>query len=77
MTASVMKLNKLVNCLDDKDLALVIAYVEKIVDAKGNNLEENKKTMEKIGELLSTDSVWKSEQEMLVEMANFRRSRMA
>lgn len=78
MTVMEKKINTMLTTLDEKQVEDVFKYVEYLVflkerETKGDNVSK----IAQIQDLLTEKNVWKNEDEMLAEMAEFRRSRMA
>ncbi len=78
MTVMEKKINSMLTTLDEKRIEDVFKYVEYLVflkerETKGDNISK----ITQIQDLLAGENVWKNEDEMLAEMAEFRRSRMA
>lgn len=76
MTAMALQLNSMLGSLDDTEIGEVIKYVEYIVYTKqyktGNSAAEKIQNLQK---LFATKQVWTDENEMLKDLADFRRGR--
>lgn len=78
MTVMEKKINSMLTTLDEKQVEDVFKYVEYLVFLKERETKaDNVSKIAQIQDLLAGENVWKNEDEMLAEMAEFRRSRMA
>ena len=78
MTVMEKKINSMLTTLDEKQVEDVLKYVEYLVFLKEKETKsDNASRIAQIQDLLAGDNVWKNEDEMLAEMAEFRRRRMA
>ena len=77
MTATALAINKMLDTLDADDYNAAIRYIEFLsVSRKREKSRESRKLMEEIQQMFSDDKGWNSEDEMLAEMAEFRKERM-
>ena len=77
MTATALAINKMLDTLDADDYNAAIRYIEFLsVSRKREKSRESRKLMEEIQQMFSDDKGWNSEDEMLADMAEFRRERM-
>ena len=74
MSAMARKLNQMMQVLTDEDYLAAIKYVEFLAEMRRN---VTKKTIREIQGMFADDKGWSSEEEMLADMAEFRRSRSA
>ena len=76
MTAMALQLNSMLGSLNDTEISEVIKYVEYLVYTKqyksGNSSAEK---IQKLQNIFATKKVWTDEQEMLKDLADFRRGR--
>lgn len=77
MTATTAAINEMLDTLDADDYNAAIRYIEFLsVSRKREKSRENKNIMKEIQQMFSDDKGWDSEDDMLTDMANFRRERM-
>ncbi|MBQ3641544.1 MAG: hypothetical protein IJJ70_10125 [Treponema sp.] len=74
MSAMAKKLDQMMQVLTDEDYLAAIKYVEFLAEMRKN---ATKKTIREIQGLFKDDKGWASEEEMLADMAEFRRNRSA
>ncbi len=67
-------LTQMIAALTDEYRIAAVKYIEFLSQAQKNNA---KATLGEIQELFANDKGWGSEEEMLLDMANFRRERLA
>ncbi len=78
MSAEAMKINEMLETLETEDVSSVIQYIEFLSYARKNKRRSDGRViMQEISEILEGGQVWDSEDEMLAEMAEFRRARMS
>ena len=76
METSVLVENRL-NDLEEEDYKIALNFIEFLaVSRKKKRAEESKKILLEIQGLFTGDEGWVSEEEMLKEMADFRRKRL-
>ncbi len=71
---STSDLTRMIMALTDEYRIAAVKYVEYLSQAQKNSA---KVTLRKIQDLFSSDKGWSSEDDMLKDMANFRRKRLA
>ena len=71
---STSDLTRMIMALTDEYRIAAVKYVEYLSQAQKNSA---KVTFRKIQDLFSSDKGWSSEDDMLKDMANFRRKRLA
>ena len=77
MTATTAVINEMLDTLEADDYTAAIRYIEFLsVSRKREKSRESKKILEEIQQMFSDDKGWNSEDEMLAEMAEFRKERM-
>ena len=74
MSAIVAEFSQILETLSDEDLRSALDYVRFLSDSRKKSA---KKKMKKIQNIFADDKGWKDEQEMLEDMANFRRASTA
>ena len=74
MTVQASELTQMVNMLTEEDYIAVIKYIEFLISSRK---KKTKSTIRQIQEMFTDDKGWTSEEEMLSDMAAFRRSRLA
>ncbi|WP_428769756.1 hypothetical protein V1L52_11365 [Treponema sp. HNW] len=74
MTVAASELTQMMKTLTEEDYSSVIKYVEFLVSSRKKN---TKATIRQIQEMFTDNKGWISEEEMLSDMAAFRRSRLA
>ena len=78
MTVMEKKINSMLTTLDEKQVEDFFQYVEYLIFLKERETKsDNSFKIAQIQDLLVGEDVWENEDEMLAEMAEFRRSRMA
>lgn len=74
MSAMAMQLSQMMQTLTEEDYLAAIKYVEFLSAMRKNAA---KQTLHEIQGIFTDDKGWASEEEMLADMAEFRRSRSA
>ena len=74
MSAIVAEFSQILETLSDEDLRSALDYVRFLSDSRKKSA---KMKLKKIQNIFADDKGWKDEQEMLEDMANFRRARTA
>lgn len=74
MTVPASELTQMVKMLTEEDYIAVIKYIEFLISSRK---KKTKSTIRQIQEMFTDDKGWTSEEEMLSDMAAFRRSRLA
>lgn len=73
----VTMINNLLENLEEEDYNAAIRYIEYLSAVrKKSNIDKSKQSLNEIQKIFAEDKGWFSEEEMLEEMANFRRDRM-
>ena len=71
-------LNNLLENLEKEDYDAAISYIEYLsVTRKKANTEKSKQVLSDIQKMFDDDKGWSSEEEMLEDMASFRKDRMS
>lgn len=73
MTVAASELTQMMKMLTEEDCSAVIKYIEFLISSRKKN---TKATIRQIQEIFTDDKGWASEEEMLLDMAAFRRSRL-
>lgn len=77
MAPTAVTVRNMLDTLEEEDYKMAISYIEFLSDARRK--ERQKKAidvMEGIQNLVGDDKGWNSEEEMIADMANFRRERL-
>lgn len=74
MSAMAQELSQLMSTLTEEDYRTAISYVRFLAMNRKNTVNT---TLRQIQGMFTDDKGWQSEEEMLAEMAAFRRSRIA
>jgi hypothetical protein len=76
MAPSAIKLNNLLNNLEEEDYNIAISFIQYLSDSrKKKNSERSKAILSEIQSEFANDKGWDSEEQMLNDMALFRRER--
>lgn len=77
MAPTATMVNDLLNTLDLEDYNAAISYIQFLADTRKRKKEEKSlAALSAIQETFDDDNGWDSEEEMLADMAEFRRERM-
>lgn len=77
MALSVTIVNNMLNTLEEEDYKMAISYIQFLADSrKKTKAKKTAEIMDEIQTLIGNDKGWNSEQEMLADMAKFRKERM-
>ena len=77
MTAMAVAVNEMLDTLDVDDYNAALRYIEFLsVSRKREKSKASKNALSEIQQMFQDDQRWDSEDEMLAEMAEFRRERM-
>ena len=77
MSPAVNVVNDLLNTLEEDDYKMAISYIHFLSDSrKKARAKKAAEIMEQIQSVIGDDKGWESEDEMLADMAAFRRERM-
>lgn len=74
MTAMAAEFSEIIKTLTEEDLRSALDYVRFLL---ASHKKAAKATMKQIQGIFANDKGWKNEQEMLADMASFRRTRTA
>ncbi len=76
MTAMAATINSMLDTLEDEDYNAAISYIEFLSEKrKKENSKVSKDAMKEIQGMFKEDKGWNSEEDMLKDMAEFRRKR--
>lgn len=76
-TFNALQLNQMLASLNNEDLKKAISYIEFLSEQRVKaEADRNERLIHEIQELIGNDKGWDSEEEMIKDMAEFRRSRM-
>ena len=76
-TFNALQLNQMLASLNNEDLKKAISYIEFLSEQRAKaEADRNERIIHEIQELIGNDKGWDSEEEMIKDMAEFRRSRM-
>ena len=73
MSIPASKLTQMIKMLTEEDYSAAIKYIEFLISSRK---QTTKATIRQIQEMFTDDKGWTSEEEMLSDMAAFRRSRL-
>lgn len=77
MSSAVMTVKDMLNTLDEEDYKMAISYIQFLSDSrKKEKVKKAEEAMDKFQSLIGEDRGWSSEEEMLADMAKFRREQM-
>lgn len=77
MAPTAMAVNDLLSTLEEDDYKAAISYIQFLsTTRKQTKTEKSRAALEEIQSMFADDKSWISEEDMLAEMADFRRSRM-
>lgn len=77
MAPTAIAVNDLLDTLEEEDLRSAISYIQFLsVNRKKAKAEQSKAAMREIQGMFADDKGWESEEEMLADMAEFRRKRL-
>lgn len=77
MASAVMTINDMLNTLEEEDYKMAINYIRFLSDSrKKERVSKAAAAMDKFQAIIGEDKGWSSEEEMLADMAKFRRERM-
>lgn len=77
MSPAAVELNNLLESLEVEDYNSAIKYIEYLSETrKKANAEKSKNALSEINKLFENDKGWETEEEMLTDMASFRRERI-
>ncbi|MCC8082119.1 MAG: hypothetical protein LIO80_08965 [Lachnospiraceae bacterium] len=77
MLTSAVKINEMLNELEEEDCTAAISYIEFLsAKRKEKKYKDDQAILKEIQGMFADDKGWKSEEEMLEDMADFRRGRL-
>lgn len=77
MSSDAIMINDILENLDEEDYRLAITFLQYLSDMKKKKkAKESKEILSQIQGLFSDDKGWGSEEQMLADMAAFRKKRM-
>ena len=77
MALTAMAVWDMLNTLGEEDYKMAISYIQFLSDSrKKERAKKAAEVMDQIQSIIGDDKGWGSEEEMLQDMANFRRERM-
>lgn len=77
MASAVMEVNNMLDTLEEEDYKMAISYIQFLSDCrKKERVKKAAEIMDKFQAMAGEDKGWASEEEMLADMADFRRGRM-
>lgn len=77
MAPMAIKINDMLNNLEEEDYKTAITFIEYLSETrKQKRTNEDKKILSEIQDIFADDKGWDSEEDMLKDMALFRRERM-
>lgn len=78
MESSVVTVNDMLNTLEEEDYEMAINYIQFLYESrKKERVKKAAKAMDEFQSILGGDTGWDSEEEMLADMARFRKERIA
>ncbi len=78
LTYNALELNRMIAGLNNEDLKKAISYIEFLYEQRQKaEADRNGRIMREIQALIGNDKGWDSEEDMIKDMAEFRRSRMS
>lgn len=77
MAPTAMKINDMLRTLEEEDYKMVISYIQFLSDSrKKERIKKAASVMDQIQSMIGNDTGWDSEDDMLADMARFRKERM-
>ena len=77
MAPMAIKINDMLNNLEEEEYKTAITFIEYLSETrKQKRTNEDKKILSEIQDIFADDKGWDSEEDMLKDMALFRRERM-
>ncbi len=78
MTAMEATVNSMLDTLEEEDYSAVISYIEFLSEKrKKEKSKVSQDALKEMQSLFAGDNTWNSEEDMLADMAEFRRERMS
>ena len=76
MAPTAIMINNILNTLDEEDYNTAISFIQYLSESrKKKKAESSKQTLAEIQKIFSEDKGWDSEENMLEDMAAFRKER--
>ena len=77
MTPAEMKINDMLNSLEEEDYKTAISFLEYLsASRKQKRAQKNTAILSEIQDMFADDKGWDSEQDMIEDMAKFRKEHM-
>lgn len=77
MSSDAILVNDLLEKLDEEDYKIALTFLQYLSEMKRKKqVQVNKEIFSRIQEMFKNDSGWNSEEDMITDMAAFRRERM-
>lgn len=77
MTSTAFMINDLLENLEEEDYEMAISFIQYLSDKrKKKRASESREIMEKIQNIFAGDKGWDSEEQMIQDMAAFRKERI-
>lgn len=77
MSSDAVMVNNLLEKLDEEDYKIALTFLQYLSDMKKKRkAQENKEILSQIQGMFNEDKGWESEENMIADMAAFRRERM-
>jgi hypothetical protein len=78
MAPTAVTVNDMLNTLNEEDYRTAISFIQYLADTrKKKNSDNNQNILSEIQGMFAEDKGWDSEEEMLADMARFRKERTA
>lgn len=77
MTPTAITVNQLLNTLDEEDYGKAVSYIQFLSESRRRTkAKKATEVLDEIQSILDGDTGWKSEEEMLADMAQFRKEHL-
>lgn len=77
MAPTAMVVSDMLDTLEEEDYKMAVNYIQFLADSrKKDRVKKAQKAMDRIQSIIGDDKGWDSEEEMLADMARFRKERM-
>jgi hypothetical protein len=78
MAPTAVTVNDMLNTLNEEDYRTAISFIQYLADTrKKKNSDNNQNLLSEIQGMFAEEKGWDSEEEMIADMARFRKERMA
>jgi hypothetical protein len=78
MAPTAVTVNDMLNTLNEEDYRTAISFIQYLADTrKKKNSDNNQKILSEIQGMFAEEKGWDSEEEMIADMARFRKERTA